>query len=167
MRQGAHLELRDSALENNGRMGVSALGSDTMALLEGNVVTGSGEHGVAQGQGAQVYVAHNTVKDNKIKDIFGNVHDSGAAGDKRRAHGALAGAGAGAASETGGDSQTARAVQPARSREDTPLLRGQQGPRQSRRRIKLAVLALVSAAAVVLSALYVYLSYAHVGVKAW
>ncbi len=75
--QGGDLDLRDSVMENNERMGMSALGADTKARLEGCVITGSKQHGIAQGQGAEVRVANNTVKDNTDKDVFGNVHELG------------------------------------------------------------------------------------------
>jgi hypothetical protein len=56
-------------------MGLSALGFDTKAVVQGCVITNNAEHGIAQGQGAEVRVTANTVKDNKDHDIFGNVHD--------------------------------------------------------------------------------------------
>ena len=68
--QGAELDACDCVVEGNGRMGLSALGFDTKAVVQGCVITGNTEHGIAQGQGAQVRVANNTVKDNKEKDVF-------------------------------------------------------------------------------------------------
>ena len=47
--QGAELTLKDSSIERSRRMGVSALGSGTRALLQDNVISDNGEHGIAQG----------------------------------------------------------------------------------------------------------------------
>ena len=71
--QGAELKVRECVMENNQRMGLSALGFDTKATIEGCVLIGNTEHGIAQGQGAQVRVSNNTVKDNKDKDTEGTI----------------------------------------------------------------------------------------------
>jgi hypothetical protein len=145
--QGAQLDVHESVMEKNQRMGLSALGSDTHALVQGCVITGSGEHGIAQGQGAEVRVAANTVKDNKDKDIFGNVH--GAASAKRPAM-------ADAEARHGGVRK-----EPGRSHEDTPLLGA--ATSQAPVRIKRIRIILLVVAAVMLTAgaLYAYLSHLH------
>ena len=136
--------MRESVMENNERMGISALGVDTKCTIEGCVITGNTEHGVAQGQGALVRVSNNTVKDNKGKDIFGNIHHFGT--DAHRA----------ATQSTHGKSSRSST---ANGDEQTPLVQGQGvAAVVKRKRTRIAVSALVIVA-LVLGAVYVLVSY--------
>ncbi len=136
--------MRESVIENNERMGISALGTDTNCTIEGCVITGNTEHGIAQGQGAQVRASNNTVKDNKGKDIFGNIHHFGT--DAHRAATQSANAKPSRSSTANGD-------------EHTPLVRGQGvAALVKRKRIKIAVVVLVIVT-LVLGAVYVLVSY--------
>jgi len=141
--QGAELDACDCVMEGNERMGLSALGFDTKAVVQGCVITGNTEHGIAQGQGAQVRVANNTVKDNKKKDVFGNVHDFGIDAYKP------------SSSPKGKDSRVPK-------HEDTPLMGGGAGGASigTRKRIKNTIIVLV-AGAILLGAVYTFVSYEH------
>jgi hypothetical protein len=134
-------------MESNQRMGLSALGFDTKAIVQGCVITGSTEHGIAQGQGAEVRVANNTVKDNKDKDIFGNVHDFGTDAHKPSASAAAA-------------ASKGKAVGIDRKSEHTPLVGG--GTKAASaimsRRIKMTIVALV-VCAIAFGAVYTFVSY--------